>query len=168
MCIRDRDECEVSIESAQASFKRSARYYGEDVAKIKVHQEPERFAKVIFDFSTMINKAQKERGKVKAAGQSPAAGDKKTGSKGAGAEKDGKLRVRVSPLGGEGGGVGKGKGTGKGQGQGEDSPKPFCIDDLFDDIKKGDGPAKLRKVGSPTVQQTVSYTHLTLPTNREV
>ena len=150
------DECEVSIESAQASFKRSARYYGEDVAKIKVHQEPERFAKVIFDFSTMINKAQKERGKVKAAGQSPAPGDKKTGSKGAGAENNGgKLRVRVSPLGGEGDGVskGKGKGKGKGQGQGEDSPKPFCIDDLFDDIKKGDGPAKLRKVGSPTAQQ---------------
>ena len=112
------DECEVSIESAQASFKRSARYYGEDVAKIKVHQEPERFAKVIFDFSTMINKAQKERGKVKAAGQSPAPGDKKTGSKGAGAEKDGKLRVRVSPLGGEGGGVGKRQGHRQGPGSG--------------------------------------------------
>jgi hypothetical protein len=68
------DECEVSIESAQASFKRSARYYGEDVAKIKVHQEPERFAKVIFDFSTMINKAQKERGQGQGRRPVPGAG----------------------------------------------------------------------------------------------
>ena len=64
--------CESAIEGAKASFSRAARYYGEDVAKIKLHQEPERFARVIFDFSTMINKAQKERGKVKAAGMSPA------------------------------------------------------------------------------------------------
>ena len=41
------DECESAIEGAKASFKRAARYYGEDVAKIKLHQEPERFARVI-------------------------------------------------------------------------------------------------------------------------
>ena len=77
------EQCESAIEGAKASFKRAARYYGEDVAKIKLHQEPERFARVIFDFSTMINKAQKERGKVKAAGMSPAPAEARAGPKAA-------------------------------------------------------------------------------------
>lgn len=129
------EQCESAIEGAKASFKRAARYYGEDVAKIKLHQEPERFARVIFDFSTMINKAQKERGKVKAAGMSPAPAEDEGRSKGGGVA--GGLRVRTTP-----------KKT-------EDiAPKPaFSVDDLFDDIKKGDGAAKLRKVGSPTATQ---------------
>ena len=128
------DECESAIEGAKASFKRAARYYGEDVAKIKLHQEPERFARVIFDFSTMINKAQKERGKVKAAGMSPAPAEDEGRSKGG--VVSGGLRVKTKP---------KTEGT---------APKPaFSVDDLFDDIKKGDGAAKLRKVGSPTATQ---------------
>jgi len=128
------DECESAIEGAKASFKRAARYYGEDVAKIKLHQEPERFARVVFDFSTMINKAQKERGKVKAAGMSPAPAEDEGRSKGG--VVSGGLRVKTKP---------KTEGT---------APKPaFSVDDLFDDIKKGDGAAKLRKVGSPTATQ---------------
>ena len=128
------DECESAIEGAKASFKRAARYYGEDVAKIKLHQEPERFARVIFDFSTMINKAQKERGKVKAAGMSPAPAEDEGRSKGGVV---GGLRVKTTPKKTEG-----------------IAPKPaFSVDDLFDDIKKGDGAAKLRKVGSPTATQ---------------
>jgi hypothetical protein len=42
-------------------------HHGEDVAKIRMGQEPERFAKVIRDFGALIDKARKDRGKVKAA-----------------------------------------------------------------------------------------------------
>ena len=48
---RTLEECATNLEAAKGSFRNLATYFGEDAAKIKTHQEPERLAKVVRDFS---------------------------------------------------------------------------------------------------------------------
>ena len=146
--------CVAALDAAKASFTGAARYYGEDVAKMHLGQEPERFAKVIRDFGALIDKAGKDRSKVKAAA-STSAPDAKKSENGTG-PKDAKLGVQ--PVMAEGkaaqttpGGGGKYDATGRDRGEEEDEDgKPkFCIDQVFNEIKQ-DQLSGLRKVGSPS------------------
>lgn len=132
------DQCRDAIEKAKESFQATARYYGEDVAKIKIGQEPERFAGVIKHFVSLIDKARKDRQKVKAASTTTPR----------------TKEANAATHDGEGNAIDQGSSAGPkvsaSRGNGIEGEKPtFSIDEVFDEIKK-DNMSGLRKVGSPS------------------
>ena len=157
---RTLEECAANLQAAKGSFRELAKYFGEDAAKVKLHQEPERFAKVVRDFSGLITAARKDRGKVNAAAASAKAEERER---------------RESEGEGSGGAGGGGAGAGGGAGGSEDAGAPsgaagkspassvkaqssldrhreaeensFSVDEVFAEIKRGG--KTLRKVGSP-------------------
>jgi hypothetical protein len=54
--------CSASLDAAKASFRSAAEFYGENMAKVHIGQEPERFTRLIRDFASLIDKAKKDRG----------------------------------------------------------------------------------------------------------
>lgn len=149
---RTLEECAANLEAAKGSFRNLATYFGEDVAKIKTHQEPERLAKVVRDFSGLITAARKDRRKVDAAAASAKAGEDGEGAKAGGGEDAGRTSGERKTV-GEKMTVGEKKTVASASKRSsldrhrQAEKNTFRVDEVFEEIKRGG--KTLRKVGSP-------------------
>lgn len=142
---RTLEECATNLEAAKGSFRNLATYFGEDAAKIKTHQEPERLAKVVRDFSGLITAARKDRRKVDAAAASAKAGEDGEGAKAGGGEDAGRSRGERKTVGEKKTDASLKRSSLDRHRQAEKNT--FRVDEVFEEIKRGG--KTLRKVGSP-------------------